>query len=57
MGIEVILEFDKRGGLLREGRDSYARYRVSYDEVAGVDWVSVVEGWVHEVAGKGSLPA
>ncbi|MEU8606884.1 sporulation protein [Actinoplanes sp. NPDC048791] len=55
-GIEVILEFDKRGGLLREGRDTYARYRVSHDEVSGVDWVSVVEGWVHEVVGKGSLP-
>ena len=55
-GIEVILEFDKRGGLLREGRDSYARHRVSYDEVAGVDWVSVVEGWVHEVIAEGSSP-
>jgi sporulation-control protein len=55
-GIEVILEFDKRGGLLREGRDTYARYRVSHDEVSGVDWVPVVKGWVHEVVGKGSLP-
>jgi sporulation-control protein len=55
-GIEVILEFDKRGGLLREGRDTYARHRVPHDEVSGVDWVSVVEGWVHEVVGQGSPP-
>ncbi|GAA3337657.1 hypothetical protein GCM10020358_14760 [Amorphoplanes nipponensis] len=45
-GVEVILEFDKRGGLLREGRDSYARYRVAHGDVSGVDVVSVVEGWV-----------
>ena len=47
-GTEVILEFDKRGGLLREGRDTYARHRVSHDGVAGVDWVSVVGGWVRQ---------
>ena len=54
-GMEVILEFDKRGGLLREGRDTYARHRVEYGEVAGVDWVSVVEGWVHQVLSKPSF--
>jgi sporulation-control protein len=47
-GTEVILEFDKRGGLLSEGRDTYARYRVEHDEVPGTDWVSLVEGWVHQ---------
>jgi len=46
-GTEVILEFDKRGGMLSEGRDTYARYRVEHDEVARTDWTSVVEGWVH----------
>jgi sporulation-control protein len=54
-GTEVILEFDKRGGLLSEGRDSYARYRVEHDEVAGTDWVSVVEGWVHRAVTKASF--
>ena len=52
VGTEVILEFDKRGGLLREGRDTYARYRVEHDEVAGVDGVSLVEGWVHQAVLK-----
>ncbi|MFI7544581.1 sporulation protein [Actinoplanes sp. NPDC049599] len=51
-GTEVILEFDKRGGLLREGRDTYARHRVEHGEVAGVDWVSLVEGWVHQVVAR-----
>jgi sporulation-control protein len=53
-GTEIILEFDKRAGVLSEGRDTYARHRVEHAEVAGTDWVSLVEGWVHEVAGKPS---
>jgi sporulation-control protein len=47
-GTEVILEFDKRGGLLAEGRDTYARHRVEHAAVGSTDWVSLVEGWVHE---------
>jgi sporulation-control protein len=54
-GTEVILEFDKRGGLLREGRDTYARYRVDYAGAAEVDWVSTVEGWVHQALTKPSF--
>jgi sporulation-control protein len=54
-GTEVILEFDKRGGLLSEGRDTYARHRVEYDEVAGVDWVPVVEGWVRQAVTRPSF--
>jgi sporulation-control protein len=54
-GTEVILEFDKRGGLLREGRDTYARHRVEHAEVAGVDWISLVEGWVHQALTKPSF--
>ncbi|MEU7902052.1 sporulation protein [Actinoplanes sp. NPDC049118] len=47
-GTEVILEFDKRGGLLAEGRDTYARYRVEHAEAEATDWDSLVQGWVHE---------
>jgi sporulation-control protein len=53
-GTEVILEFDKRGGLLSEGRDTYARHRVEYDQVAGVDGVSLVEGWIRQAVKPGS---
>ncbi len=53
-GMEVILEFDKRGGLLSEGRDSYARHRVEHDDVPGTDWVSLVEGWVHQAVVRSS---
>lgn len=54
-GMEVILEFDKRGGLLSEGRDTYTRHRVEHDAVAGTDWVSLVEGWVHQAVTKPSF--
>ena len=47
-GMEVILEFDKRGGLLSKGRDVYFRYRVEHGAAATTDWISMVEGWVHE---------
>ena len=47
-GMEVILEFDKRGGLLSKGRDVYARYRVEHKAAETTDWISVVEGWIHD---------
>ena len=31
-GVEVILEFDKRGGFLAPGHDAYGRFRVSHAE-------------------------
>jgi sporulation-control protein len=47
-GMEVILEFDKRGGLWSgAGRDTYARHRVEHGAAESTDWISVVEGWVH----------
>ncbi|AGZ45397.1 sporulation protein [Actinoplanes friuliensis] len=47
-GTEIILEFDKRGGLLSAGSDTYARHRAEHTESETTDWVSKVEGWVHE---------
>jgi sporulation-control protein len=47
-GMEVILEFDKRGGVWGgAGRDTYARHRVEHGAAESTDWISVVEGWVH----------
>ncbi len=51
-GVEVILEFDKRGGFLAPGHDAYGRYRVPHAEAETTDWVSVVQGWVGEAAGR-----
>jgi sporulation-control protein len=51
-GVEVILEFDKRGGLVSKGRDTYARYRVEHEEAETTDWTPVVEGWIHRAVAE-----
>jgi sporulation-control protein len=51
-GVEVVLEFDKRGGFLAAGHDSYGRFRVSHADVDSTDWAAVVEQWVSEAAGR-----
>ncbi|MFC7275253.1 sporulation protein [Paractinoplanes rhizophilus] len=51
-GVEVILEFDKRGGFLAPGHDAYGRFRVSHAEAETTDWTSVVESWVREASGR-----
>src|SRR4051812_33423169 len=51
-GVEVILEFDKRGGFLSPGHDAYGRFRVSHAEADTTNWTAVVESWVTEAAGR-----
>lgn len=45
-GVDVIIEFDKRGGLFTEGADIYGRFRASHADVDRVDWVAQVDSWV-----------
>jgi sporulation-control protein len=47
-GVEVILEFDKRGGFLSPGHDAYGRFRVDHTTVDATDWAAVVDGWVRQ---------
>ncbi|MDG4766351.1 sporulation protein [Solwaraspora sp. WMMD406] len=47
-GVDIVLEFDKRGGLFTPGHDSYGRYRVSHADTDRVDWTAQVDGWVRE---------
>jgi sporulation-control protein len=51
-GVEVILEFDKRGGFLAPGHDAYGRFRVSHAEADSTDWTAVVQSWVSEAMGR-----
>lgn len=51
-GVEIILEFDKRGGFLSAGHDAYGRFRVAHEEADTADWQSVVDAWVQEAAGR-----
>ncbi|MEV7103643.1 sporulation protein [Streptomyces atroolivaceus] len=48
-GLEVVLEADKRGGLLSGGSDALSRFAVGHHEVRGRDWVTEVDGWIQEL--------
>ena len=48
-GMEVVLEADKRGGLLSEGRDAVTRFTVAHDGVEHQDWTALVDGWIRRL--------
>ena len=47
-GVDVVLEFDKRGGLFAGGHDSYGRYRAAHADADRVDWAAQVDTWVRQ---------
>jgi sporulation-control protein len=49
-GVDVVLEFDKRGGLFTEGSDAISRFQVGHHDADTVDWAQQVDGWVRQVA-------
>ncbi|MER7488575.1 sporulation protein [Streptomyces sp. NPDC126497] len=46
-GMEVVLEADKRGGLLSGGHDALARFTVGHHDSR--DWTAEVDGWMREL--------
>ncbi|MER7165939.1 sporulation protein [Micromonospora sp. NPDC000207] len=51
---EVILELDKRGGLLTEGRDAFGRLTVDHATVDRTDWTAHLDGWLrHSLQSRG----
>ncbi|GGP75054.1 sporulation protein [Saccharothrix coeruleofusca] len=53
----VVLEADKRGGLLHSGGDAFGRFHVSHQDAAGTDWVSAINQWMTQVAERGGHAA
>jgi len=51
-GVDVIIEFDKRGGMFSSGHDAYSRFSIRHDQAAGTDWAAVVDGWVREATSR-----
>jgi sporulation-control protein len=47
-GIEVVLEFDKRGGLFTEGHDTVSTFQASHHDAGRVDWAQQIDGWVQQ---------
>ncbi|MGW1778130.1 sporulation protein [Streptomyces sp. NPDC002143] len=48
-GLEVVLEADKRGGLLTPGHDALTRFTVRHEDVDVLDWNSEVDGWIRRL--------
>jgi sporulation-control protein len=46
--VEVVIEFDKRGGVFGGGHDSFGRYTVDHEGADLVDWTQQVDGWVRQ---------
>jgi sporulation-control protein len=46
--VEVILEFDKRGGMFTSGGDGYGRYTVDHATADTVDWTGQVDAWIRQ---------
>jgi sporulation-control protein len=46
--VDIVLEFDKRGGMFSGGHDSFGRYTVPHSDADSADWAQVVDGWVNE---------
>ncbi|WP_030748696.1 sporulation protein [Streptomyces griseus] len=51
VGLEVVLEADKRGGFLSEGHDALARFTVGHQDAGRADWNAEVEGWIRQLVG------
>ncbi|MFJ8190019.1 sporulation protein [Streptomyces sp. NPDC096094] len=47
-GLEVVLEADKRGGLLSSGHDALTRFTVGHHD--NRDWTAEVDGWIRQLA-------
>ncbi|WP_369042648.1 sporulation protein [Streptomyces sp. Midd1] len=46
---EIVLEADKRGGLLTSGHDTLTHFTVGHDDIAGRDWNTEVDGWIRQL--------
>ncbi|MGW0502051.1 sporulation protein [Micromonospora sp. NPDC003241] len=46
--MQVVLELDKRGGLLTEGRDVFGRFTVDYATMDRTDWAAQLDGWLRQ---------
>lgn len=50
--VDIVLEFDKRGGLFTAGHDAYSHFTIGHTEGSQVDWSQVVDGWVRQATDR-----
>jgi sporulation-control protein len=48
----VVLEADKRGGLFRQGADTFGRFHLSHEEAERADWTGMIGEWLAGAADR-----
>lgn len=48
--LHVVLEADRRGGLLRAGGDVFGHFSLPHSQVPGTDWAGLVHQWMDQAA-------
>lgn len=51
--LHVVLEADKRAGLMRRGGDVFGHFHMSHQDAERADWAPTINGWLTQVAGQG----
>ncbi|MBB4932612.1 sporulation-control protein [Lipingzhangella halophila] len=51
-GCDVVLELDKKGGLVSESRDTFRRFRIEHATAAQEDWAAQLHEIFHKVGGQ-----
>ena len=46
--MDIIVEFDKRGGVLSTGHDAFSHFTVAHAEVDRIDWAAHVNAWMQQ---------
>lgn len=48
----VVLEADKRGGLFRQGGDTFGRFHMTHEDAERADWASLIGDWLATAADR-----
>ena len=48
----VVLEADKRGGLFRQGGDTFGRFHMSHEDAERADWTGIIGSWLADAADR-----
>ncbi|WP_130512055.1 sporulation protein [Krasilnikovia cinnamomea] len=46
--VDIVLEFDKRGGMFDGGHDTYGRHTVAHTDADTIDWTQQVDAWIRQ---------
>jgi sporulation-control protein len=52
----VVLEADKRGGVFRQGGDTFGRFHLSHEEAERTDWTTIIGDWLAQAADRAPQP-